>query len=154
MRIRSYSDNDIIEAVKTSTSIRQVLIKIGLVGKGGNYKIIHRSIKRLGLDTNHFTGQGHLKGKSNDWAPKIPFDKILIENSPYLNTSCLRQRLIKEGLKEARCECCGNTEWLGHPISLELEHINGNHNDNRIENLKILCPNCHAQTPTYRGKNK
>jgi hypothetical protein len=149
----SYSNEQLIDAVKSSYSIRQVLSKLKLKEAGGNYSTVKHKIKILNIDNSHFTGKGHLKGKTHNWATKIPLDKILVENFIY-HSHALRIRLIKEGLKEARCECCGNTEWLGHPISLELEHINGNHNDNRIENLKILCPNCHAQTPTYRGKNK
>lgn len=64
----------------------------------------------------------------------------------------IRNRLLSEGIKEHKCECCGLTEWLGHPISLELHHLNGIHTDNRLENLQVLCPNCHAQTDNYSGK--
>ena len=66
----------------------------------------------------------------------------------------MRKRLISEGIKEHKCECCGLSEWLGEPIPLELDHIDGDHYNNTYKNLKILCPNCHAKTPTYRGKNK
>ena len=80
-------------------------------------------------------------------------DEILVEDSSYDCTSSLKKRLFKEGVKEQKCECCGISEWLGKPIALELHHINGVHNDNRIENLQILCPNCHSQTNNYCGKN-
>lgn len=80
-------------------------------------------------------------------------EEILIIDSPYTNTNHLRQRLLSEGIKEYRCECCNRTEWLGKPIALELHHINGVKNDLRIENLQILCPNCHSFTDNYRGKN-
>jgi Zn finger protein HypA/HybF involved in hydrogenase expression len=66
----------------------------------------------------------------------------------------LKQEILKVGLKEHKCENCGLNEWLGNPIPIELDHINGKNNDNRLVNLKILCPNCHALTPTYRGRNK
>lgn len=79
-------------------------------------------------------------------------EKILVENSTYQSFK-LKNKLLKEGLKECKCEKCNNTEWLGKPIPLELHHINGDRTDNRIENLQILCPNCHAQTDNYRGKN-
>lgn len=65
----------------------------------------------------------------------------------------LRKKLLRDGLKEARCECCGNTTWNGLPIPLEVHHINGDKDNNELYNLQILCPNCHALTPTYRGKN-
>ena len=65
----------------------------------------------------------------------------------------LKRRLIEQGLKETRCELCGLDTWNGQPIPLELDHINGKRDDNRLDNLRVLCPNCHAQTPTYRGRN-
>lgn len=77
--------------------------------------------------------------------------EILIEHSDYINTSCLRMRLLKAGIKEHKCECCNRTEWL--PIKLELHHVNGIKDDLRISNLQILCPNCHAFTDHYRGRN-
>ena len=81
-------------------------------------------------------------------------DEILVENSTYFNSNRLRKRLIKEGIFERKCYCCGLKEWNGQPISLELEHKNGNNRDHRLSNLDLLCPNCHAQTKTYRGRNK
>ena len=82
-------------------------------------------------------------------------DEILVENSSYANIGRLKTRLIKEKLLEYKCAFCGNTgEWQGKPLALELDHINGNHFDHRLENLRFLCPNCHAQTDTYGGKNQ
>ena len=77
---------------------------------------------------------------------------LLIENSGWTSHN-IRNRILSEGIKEHKCECCGLTEWLGHPIPLELHHLNGIHTDNRLENLQVLCPNCHARTDSYRGKN-
>jgi len=68
-------------------------------------------------------------------------------------STVVRQRLIRDGVRAARCEWCGRDEWNGRPIALELDHINGRSDDNRLENLRLLCPNCHAQTDTYRGRN-
>jgi hypothetical protein len=147
----TYSEKELCEAVKTSTSIRQVLEKLNIVPAGGNYQTTNRRIKKLNIDTSHFTGQAWNRGKVI--GPKRPVEEYLKENS-VVQSFKLKGRLITEGLKEHKCECCGITEWNGKPAPIELDHINGNHHDNRLENLRILCPNCHAQTDTYRGKNK
>ncbi len=147
----TYSEQELREAVKKSTSIRQVLEKLDIVPAGGNYQTTNRRIKKLNIDISHFTGQAWNRGKVND--PKRPIEEYLIENS-VVQSFKLKGRLLAEGLKQHKCECCGITEWMGKPTPIELDHINGNHHDNRLENLRILCPNCHAQTDTYRGKNK
>lgn len=79
--------------------------------------------------------------------------EILVKDSTYRNSSHLKRRLITEGYLQARCGVCGLDEWMEQPIPLEVHHVNGDKRDNRIENLRLLCPNCHALTPTYRGKN-
>jgi Zn finger protein HypA/HybF involved in hydrogenase expression len=147
----TYSEQELREAVKKSTSIRQVLEKLDIVPAGGNYQTTNRRIEKLNIDISHFTGQAWNRGKVI--GPKRPIEEYLIENS-VVQSFKLKGRLITEGLKQHKCECCGITEWNGKPTPIELDHINGNHHDNRLENLRILCPNCHAQTDTYRGKNK
>lgn len=149
---RKYSEVQFKEAVESSTSIRQVLSKLGLKEAGGNYSHVKRRIEKLNLSlAEGANGQGWSKGKT--LGPKRPVEYYLTENS-YHQSHKLKQRLIIEGLKEHKCECCGITEWRGQPTPIELDHINGIHTDNRLENLRLLCPNCHAQTETYRGKNK
>lgn len=150
---RKWTDEQLIQAVKDSRSVAQVIIKLGLKPAGGNYKTINNKIAELNLDVSHFKGQGWNSGE--DYIPikkAIPLEEILVKDSNYQSYK-LSKRLLKEGLKEHRCEKCGNNEWLGSPIPLELHHINGDHTDNRIENLMMLCPNCHAFTDNYRGKN-
>ena len=150
-----YLKENFEKVVKESFSIADVLRKLDLAPKGGSYGIINKYIKLYEIDTTHFTGQAWNKGCSfTEKASMIPLNEILQNNTNFRSNS-LKYRLVKEGLKEWKCEKCGcNGEWQGEPIILELHHINGNHYDNRIENLQILCPNCHSQTTTYRSKNK
>lgn len=89
---------------------------------------------------------------ANKTSRKFPLEKILVKDSNYQSNK-LRKRLLEEGIKHHQCEMCCRSEWMGAPIPLELDHINGDKHDNRIHNLRIVCPNCHATTSTYRGKN-
>jgi hypothetical protein len=146
------TDNEFVEAIKTSQSIREVLLKLNLKAAGGNYKCFHNRIKELNISIDHFIDpKGWNKGKV--FGPKRNIKEYLSNEFPILSHK-LKNRLLAEGLKEHKCEFCGITEWNEKPAPIELDHINGNHHDNRLENLRILCPNCHAQTDTYRGKNK
>lgn len=154
MSKRKWTDEQFIEAVKESLSYAEVIRKLGLKVAGSNYDTVKRKIKELNLDISHMTGKAWNQGKNYRQIKLAqPLSEILVENSNFVNSNNLRKRLIKEGVKEYRCECCKLTEWLGKPIALELHHINGVKSDLRIENLMILCPNCHAITDNYRGKN-
>ncbi|WP_425553192.1 HNH endonuclease [Hymenobacter algoricola] len=82
------------------------------------------------------------------------WDGILTKNSLYTSSNGLKNRLLQSDRKTAQCERCNLQHWQGAPVPLELHHLNGVNNDHRIDNLQLLCPNCHAQTSTYRGKNQ
>jgi hypothetical protein len=153
-RRRKYTDQDFANAVKNNFSIRAVLEELNVVPTGGSYKLFTQRVKKLNLDTSHFTGQGHLKGKTHNWSLKFPIEQILVKDSTYLNTSFLRKRLIKENLLSDECSRCKIKDWQGEPLSLHLDHIDGDNTNNQIDNLRLLCPNCHSQTPTYCGRNK
>ena len=150
----SVSDEDFLKFIKNSASISQVLQKCGLSPRGSNYKTFHKRVKELNADTSHFVGQAHLKGKKNKYVNEIPVEKAFVENGT-LSSYRLSQKIQKYNLLEYKCESCGiKDRWNGQPISLHLDHVNGINNDNRLDNLRFLCPNCHSQTHTYCGKNK
>lgn len=107
---------------------------------------IYRKAQKLGLT---FKNGGQNKGGSI----KFDLNDILSGKHPQYNTGKLKVRLIKEQVIENKCLCCGITEWNTKPITLQLDHINGNSSDHRLENLRLLCPNCHSQTDTWCGKN-
>ena len=151
---RKWTDEQFIEAVRSSLSYAQVIEKLGLKVAGSNYDTVKRKIQELNLDISHMTGKVWNQGERfRIIKPARPLSEILVEHSTWINSNNLRKRLLKEGVKKYKCECCNRTEWLGKPIKLELHHINGIKDDLRIENLQILCPNCHAYTDNYRGKN-
>lgn len=137
-----------ISLIKESLSLREVCLKAGLVVTTGNYDTLKRIIKDNNIDISHFKrcSLGIYK------EPKELKD-YLVENST-IKSHKLKNRLFKEQIKEQKCECCGLTEWMGKPINLQLHHINGINTDNRLENLQILCPNCHSFTDNFSGKNQ
>jgi 5-methylcytosine-specific restriction endonuclease McrA len=151
---RRYSDQEIRDAVAESSSMAGVLRKLNIRPAGGNYDTLRRRIKNLGLDTAHFTGSGWSKGKKSLYIKKRPLEEILVKDSTFMSSNNLRKRLLAEGVFPHQCVSCKRTKWMKHPIPLEVDHINGDRWDNRLENLRLLCPNCHALTETYRGKNK
>jgi hypothetical protein len=116
-----------------------------------SYRRLRAELDRLDIPTGHLRGQGWANGTSRP-DRRRPLGTYLKEGTR-VKSSKLRERLIEEGLKEHRCESCDRREWKGQPIPLELDHVNGDRTDNRLHNLRLLCPNCHALTPTYRGRN-
>ena len=137
----------------SSSTFQEVFIKLGLKSYGNNYGIVHKYIKKYNINISHFTPNTIRNNKLSKFN-KIPLNEILVENSTYNNGTNIKNRLYDEELKERVCEKCGQDEWWhGEKISLILDHINGVHNDNRFENLRILCPNCNGTLPTHCGKN-
>jgi hypothetical protein len=151
MRKRTYTKEELILAIKSSTSIRQVLIALGLAPRGGSYKTIHNAIKKFNIDTSHFVGQAWSKNKALN--TRVSTEDYLANKKP-ISSFKLKIRLLQEKLLQPVCCYCNLAEWLGNPIPLELDHIDGDRNNNNLNNLRLLCPNCHALTPNYRGKNK
>lgn len=148
-KVYQVSDEVFRKIIKNANSYSNCLRELGLGTKGGSSTdILKKRIKELSCDVSHF-------GKNTKTSPNIKYklDEILIKNSTYENTSRLKERLVKEGRLEYKCNCCGIINWRNKPISLQLHHKNGIHNDHRIENLELLCPNCHSQTDNYSGKN-
>lgn len=154
--IRSWTDADLITAVRESESLAAVMRRLGYTPSGGMHRYMRAQIRRLGLNTDHFRGQGWAKGRKRPGTGfrSVPLTDVLVADSFYVNNSRLRRRLVEEGLKSARCEICGLDEWRGESLPLALDHVNGDHCDNRLENLRILCPNCHALTDTWCGRNR
>jgi len=150
MRTRQYTNDDFINAIHTSTSVRQALQKLNLKATGGNYRIFQDRAKKLDISLAHFTRQGWRKGLK--MGPRHSIDDYLSNKFPIISHR-LRLLLLKENVFQPICSVCKNTLWLTNPIPLELDHIDGNHKNNNLSNLRLLCPNCHALTPNYRGKN-
>jgi len=146
---------ELIEIVKNSMSYANVCKQIGISSVGGNFNKIKKYIKLYDINIDHFTGQGWNTGDRYKFFGKlIPLDKILKGEYPTFPTNHLRVRLIKEGIKQEKCEICGITDWNNKKISFHLDHIDGDNTNHKLDNLRILCPNCHTQTDTYGSKKR
>lgn len=147
-----FTKEELIPIIKESYTIADVCRKCGWKPTGANYKIVHKYIKEYGLDVSHFTGKCTNIGNKLNTHNAKPITEFLTKNS-YIKTSSLKLKIIKEGLKVYKCEKCGATHWNDEQIVLQLHHINGDSSDNRLENLMLLCPNCHSQTENYCGNH-
>lgn len=147
-KIDLLSDGEFIELVNKCSNISDVLRELGYSTNGNSwgYQIVKERMEKLNL---FFTKRNPMYQDNT----ALPLEKILIKDSEY-NRTKLKARLVKEGLKEYKCECCGISEWNGKPLTLQLHHINGIHNDNRLSNLQLLCPNCHSQTENFRTRGR
>ena len=141
----SVTDEQIIEASNNVSAIKAA------TSLGIKYETYRVHALRLGVFKKNQSGKGIEKPRPE--SAKISFSEILEGKHPHYQSNKIRLRLIREGYKKHECEVCNLSKWLGKPISLELDHIDGNRSNHLYANLRILCPNCHAQTDTYRGKN-
>ena len=158
--LKPYTKEWLEELCADSFSYAEVLRKAGRKQAGGNQTTLKKKIQEFNIDISHFTGQLWNKGKTRKEDPRIKsnekytLEEVFIENSP-VTQKVLRGYVERHQILEYKCQKCGcDGHWQDGEISLEIDHINGNNSDNRIENLRYLCPNCHALTDTYRGKNK
>ena len=139
-KVYSVSDEEFRKIVSNSNSYSDCLRALGLGTRGGSSTdILKKRINELNCSTKHF----HAPNKRSPNA-KYSLDEILVENSTYTSIRSLKSRLIREKQLEYKCAICGINSWLNQPLALQLDHINGINNDHRIENLRLLCPNCHS----------
>ncbi len=151
-KIYKLTDDEFINLIKSSLNISEVLFKLGYTTNGNSwgYGQVKQRMTDLNLDGSDFRGKEIAKKTK---AKAVNKDKLFCVNSRHTR-HVLRSTIVREKLLPYKCAICGIKEWNGKTLSLELDHINGINNDNRIENLRFLCPNCHSQTSTYGVKNK
>ena len=152
MKKVSYTKELLEEKIKDCYSLCELCRRLGLKPVGGNINSVKRKLDEFNVDYSHFTGMNWNVNPNNP-VYRGKFLPNLCEHSS-LRSSHVKEQLLRMGLKENKCECCGLTEWQGKPLVCELHHINGDSSDNRIENLIILCPNCHSQTENFRSRNR
>lgn len=143
-----FSEEEVRVAVAASMSFAETLRKLGLCSTGGNWKTLRRYTAERRIATDHFDPYASSRGPRT----RIPLEQILVESSTY-SRNHLKQRLYDAGLKVPACELCGQgEEWLGRRLAMILDHVSGVRDDNRIENLRIVCPNCAATLDTHCGR--
>ena len=149
---RTWSDKDLINAVSLANCLADVISTLGLA-RGGSYNSIKYHLKRLALNTDHFLSIGELQKCARSCIKVKSKEELFIENGSYNDYKKVKRIIIKENLIEYKCSICLIDNWLLKNLTLQLDHINGIKTDNRLENLRLLCPNCHSQTDNFCGKN-
>ena len=146
-RVYACPEEEFINLVNKSQTFFDIAQALGYSQNGRHsYDLIKKRCRELDIDTNHL---GNRSGNGGTIIVQS-LDDILVKDSTYQNMGSLKRRLINENRLDYVCALCGNTgEWNGQKLVLQLDHINGDHKDNRIENLRFLCPNCHSQTETF-----
>ncbi len=153
MARRSWTVEDLRGAAKAALSYRQVLSRLGLREAGGNYTQLKKYLREHRIDITHFKHQAWNRGLRGIGKPRLTLEEILVSGSSFQSFK-LKKRLFAAGIKKKACEECGWSRVSAEGyLPLELDHVNGDRADNRLENLRILCPNCHSLKPTHRGKN-
>ncbi len=147
---KKWTEEQLIVAVENSRSMAEVCRYLGLKGSGSR-PYLTKAIEDLGLDASHFRGQSWSRG--NSWSQLARKESLLPLLRKGKKVASLRDRLIASGIKQEKCEECGLTEWQGKPPPLQVDHVDGDHLNNELENLRILCANCHMQTETWGFKN-
>ena len=148
--LSKYTDKEIKFLLESSSSFWDFCKKLGYTNKNGNtYSYIKRELKLRNIDTDNYRRVQRNIGRTK----KKTDEEIFSPNSSY-DRKDLKKKLIKENLLEYKCSECSINSWMNKPLSLQLDHINGINNDNRLFNLRFLCPNCHTQTDTWGTKNK
>jgi len=154
---RSFSEQAVVAAIQdtTLTSVSAILKRLGKSPfGGGSHALIRRIATKYGLPTSHWLGQGWAKGKKRPEYVKNAVESLHRRQGAKIRGSDIIPRLIRDGVKKHQCEECKQKTWNKQPIALEIHHVDGDAKNNQIENIKLLCPNCHAQTPNYGGRNK
>lgn len=133
----------------SAQSMRQASFKLGM-----DYKVLRKYAKLLNCFVPNQKCKGISKPRAEGTNGKFKLNDILNGKHPTYHTLKLKHRLIKTGLKDNRCERCDLTSWMNSEISLELHHKDGNNRNHTLDNLELLCPNCHSQTETFRKRKK